>query len=201
MGYYDTKKGIQEYTKRSKKWGGIKLIKILKKYLPKNSTVLEIGMGPGRDFNILKKIYNATGSDRSKTFLDNYKKQNKRANLLQLDAVTLRTAKRFDGIYTNKVLQHITKRDLKKSIKRQKEILNPGGIAFHSFWKGNKTEYKRGLRFVYYEKSELKKLIGKNFDILEIKVFTEIEKNDSIYLVLKNPVGILTPKVGMSPNT
>ncbi len=185
MGYYDTKKGIQEYTKRSQKWGGTKLIKILKKYLPKNSTLLEIGIGPGRDFDILKKIYITTGSDRSKAFLDNYKKQDKKANLLKLDAVTLRTSKRFDGIYTNKVLQHLTKRDLKKSIKRQREILNPGGIAFHSFWKGNKTEYKRGLRFVYYEKNQLKKIIEKNFDILEIKIFTEMEKNDSIYVILK----------------
>ena len=185
MGYYDTKKGIQEYTKRSKKWGGIKLIKILKKYLPKNSTVLEIGMGPGRDFNILKKIYNATGSDRSKTFLDNYKKQNKRANLLQLDAVTLRTAKRFDGIYTNKVLQHITKRDLKKSIKRQKEILNPGGIAFHSFWKGDKVENMEGLLFTYYEIDGLKSIVDDDFNILAIDTYTEMEKGDSIYLILK----------------
>lgn len=185
MGYYDTKKGISEYSKRSQKWGGTKLIKILKKHLQKNSTLLEIGMGPGRDFDILKKYYTATGSDHSKTFLENYKKQNKNTNLLKLDAVTLRTAKRFDGIYTNKVLQHLTKTDLKKSIKRQREILNPGGIAFHSFWKGNKTEHKRGLRFVYYQKNQLKKIIGNNFEILEIKIFTEMEKNDSIYLILK----------------
>jgi len=178
MGYYDTKKGILEYTKRSQKWGGIKLIKILKKHLPKNSTLLEIGMGPGRDFDILKKIYTATGSDNSKIFLDNYKNQNKKSNLLKLDAVTLRTTKRFDGIYTNKVLQHLTKWDLKKSIKRQSEILNPNGIAFHSFWKGDKTEHKRGLRFVYYEIEHLKKIIGNNFDILEIKEY----------------IGILTPK-------
>ncbi len=101
--------------------------------------------------------------------------------------MTLRTAKRFDGIYTNKVLQHLTKRELRKSIKRQKEILNPGGIAFHSFWKGNKTEHKRGLRFVYYEIAQLKKIIGDSFEILDIKIFTEMEKNDSIYVVMKKP--------------
>ena len=185
MGYYDTKKGIQEYTARSEKWGGQKLIKILKKHLPKNSTLLELGMGPGRDFDILKKIYSTTGSDCSKAFLDRYKKSNKKANLLKLDAVTIQTDKKFDGIYTNKVLQHLTKWDLKKSIKRQQEILNPNGIAFHSFWKGNKTEYKRGLRFVYYEIEQLKKIIGNHFDIVEIKKFTEMEKNDSIYVILK----------------
>lgn len=185
MGYYDTKKGISEYSNRSQKWGGTKLIKILKKYLPKNSTLLEIGIGPGRDFDILKKIYIATGSDHSKAFLEQYKKQNKKVELLKLDAITLKTDKKFDGIYTNKVLQHLTKRELKKSIKRQKEILNPGGIAFHSFWKGNKTEHKRGLRFVYYQINHIKKIIGTNFKILEIKTFSEMEKNDSIYVVLK----------------
>ncbi len=185
MGYYDTKKGIQEYTKRSQKWGGQKLIKILKKHLAKNSTLLELGMGPGRDFDILKKTYTLTGSDASKAFLDRYKKSNKKVDLLKLDAVTIRTGNKFDGIYTNKVLQHLTKWDLKKSIKRQKEILNPNGIAFHSFWKGNKTEYKRGLRFVYYEIEQLKKIIGNHFDIVEIKKFTEMEKNDSIYVILK----------------
>jgi cyclopropane fatty-acyl-phospholipid synthase-like methyltransferase len=185
MGYYDTKKGILEYTKRSQKWGGTKLIKILKKQLPKNSTLLELGIGPGRDFDILKKIYDATGSDSSKAFLDSYKQKNKKLDLLKLDAVTIRTSKRFDGIYTNKVLQHLTKRELRKSIKRQKVILNPGGIAFHSFWKGDKTEYKRGLRFVYYEIEQLEKIIRNHFEILEIKKFTEMEKNDSIYVILK----------------
>lgn len=185
MGYYDTKKGIIEYSKRSQKWGGKKLFKILRKHLSKNSTLLEIGIGPGRDFNYLKKIYSAAGSDKSKTFLDFYKKKNKKADLLKLDAVTLKTKRKFDGIYSNKVLQHLTKRELGKSIKKQKEILNQNGIAFHTFWKGNKTEYKRGLRFVYYEKKHLKKIIGKDFKIVEMKVFTEMEKNDSIYIVLK----------------
>ena len=186
MGYYNTQKGIDEYSKRSKKWGGDKLINILKKHLPKSSTLLEIGMGPGRDFDILKKTYVATGSDCSRAFLNKYKKKHKKADLLKLDAITLLTDKKFDGIYTNKVLQHLTKTELKKSFKRQKQILNPGGIAFHSFWKGDKTEHRRGLRFVYYEIDQLKKIIGKNFDIVKIKTFTEMEKNDSIYVILKN---------------
>lgn len=186
MGYYDTKKGIIEYSKRSQKWGGPKLFKVLKKYLPKNSTLLEIGMGPGRDFDSLKKIYDATGSDKSLVFLNRYKRKHKKADLLKLDAVTLKTKRKFDGIYSNKVLQHLTKRDLGRSIKKQKETLHPGGIAFHTLWRGNKTEYKRGLRFVYYQKEQLKKIIGNNFKILEMRVFTEIEKNDSIYFVLEN---------------
>ena len=186
MGYFDTKKGIDEYIKRSQNWGGPKLINVLKKYLPKKSTLLELGMGPGRDFDILKKTYTATGSDGSRAFLDRYKKMDKKSELLRLDVVSIPTARRFDGIYSNKVLHHLKTSDLKKSIRRQKDVLNQDGIAFHSFWKGNKTEYKHGLRFVYYEMDKLEKIIGNNFDILEMKSFTEMEKDDSIYVVLKN---------------
>jgi cyclopropane fatty-acyl-phospholipid synthase-like methyltransferase len=185
MGYYNTKKGIKEYIKRSEDWDGSKLIKILKKHLPKKSTLLELGIGPGRDFDILKKTYMVTGSDSSQVFLDRYKKNNKNADLLQLDAVTIRIDRKFDCIYSNKVLHHLTKAELKKSFARQKEALNQNGIVFHCFWKGDKVEKKRGLLFMYYEMDVLKKIIGNNFDIIEIKAFTEMEKDDSVYVVLK----------------
>jgi len=38
---------------------------------------------------------------------------------------------------------------------------------------------------MYYEIDVLKKIIGNNFDVIEIKAFTEMEKDDSIYVVLK----------------
>ena len=47
-------------------------------------------------------------------FVDKYKKENPEADLLKLDAVTLTTNKMFDCIYSNKVLHHLTREDLKK---------------------------------------------------------------------------------------
>ena len=44
---------------------GSELNKILEKYLPEKSSVLEIGMGPGKDLDILSKTYAVTGSDNS----------------------------------------------------------------------------------------------------------------------------------------
>jgi len=185
MEYYNTKKGIEEYILHSQDWKGPKIDKILKKYLPKKSTLLELGIGPGRDLDVLKKTYAVTGSDSSQVFLDRYKKNNKNADLLQLDAVTIPIDRKFDCIYSNKVLHHLTKTELKKSFARQKDVLNQNGIAFHCFWKGDKVEKKRGLLFMYYEIDVLKKIIGNNFDVIEIKAFTEMEKDDSIYVVLK----------------
>lgn len=185
MGFFDTQKGVDEYLKMVEGFDGAELIKILEEFLPKTSSVLEIGMGPGKDLDILSKTYSVTGSDNSQIFLDRYKMQNQNANLLKLDAVTLPTERTFDCIYSNKVLHHLTTDNLKTSLKRQKEILNPNGILFHSFWKGDKTESMEGLLFVYYELDFLKRLFESDFEILELKIYTEDQKDDSIYAILR----------------
>ena len=185
MGHYNTKKGIDEYILRSQNWKDPGIIKILKKYLPKHATLLELGMGPGRDFDILQKIYKATGSDKSKRFLDRYKKLHKDSNLVKLDAITIRINKKFDCVFSNRVLHHLTKSQLKRSLARQNEILNQDGIAFHTFWKGSITEKKKGLYWVYYQKEPLKKILKQYFKILELEIFSSDKKNDSIYAVLK----------------
>ena len=186
MGFFDTEKGVEQYINMAKGYDGTELIRILQKHLPSKSTVLELGMGPGKDLDILKKSYTATGSDNSQIFLEKYRKQHSNADLLLLDAVTLQTKRKFDCVYSNKVLHHLTHEDLVKSLQRQKEILNPDGIAFHSFWKGNKVEQIEELLFTYYEVGKLKKIAEHDFEILVAETYTEIEDNDSIYVVLKN---------------
>ncbi|MCH9658158.1 class I SAM-dependent methyltransferase [archaeon] len=185
MGLFDTVNGVEQYIKMAEGYDGAELIKILQKYLPENSTVLEIGIGPGKDMDILKKSYAVTGSDNSQVFLDKYRKTHQDIDLLLLDAVTMETDRKFDCIYSNKVLHHLTKENLKKSFQRQKEMLNPNGILFHSFWKGNKVEEMEGLLFTYYEMEDLKKMTESNFDMLAMETYTEMEKNDSIHVVLK----------------
>ena len=158
MGFFDTEKGVDQYIKMAEGYDGAELIKILQKYLPENSTILELGMGPGKDMDILMESYTVTGSDNSQVFLDKYKEKHLDADLLLLDAVIIQTDRKFDCIYSNKVLHHLTKEDLIKSLQRQKEALNPNGIAFHSFWKGNKVEEMEGLLFTYYETEDLRKM-------------------------------------------
>ena len=186
MGFFDTEKGVEQYIKIAEGYDGAELIKTLQKYLPENSTILELGMGPGKDTDILKKSYVVTGSDNSQIFLDKYKKNNPDADLLFLDATTLQTQQKFDCIYSNKVLHHLTREDLIKSLQRQKETLNPNGIMLHSFWKGSKTENVEGLIFTYYEMDDLKKMTESDFEILATETYTEMEKDDSIYVILRN---------------
>lgn len=185
MGFFDTEQGVEQYIKIAEGYDGAELIKILQEHLSENSTVLELGIGPGKDLEILKKIYTVTGSDKSQVFLDKYKEKYQDSDLLLLDAVMIQTNRKFDCIYSNKVLHHLTKEDLKKSLQRQKDVLNSRGIAFHSFWKGSKVEKMKDLLFTYYEIEDLRKMAESDFEILVIKTYTEMEKDDSIYTVLR----------------
>ena len=91
MDYFDKKKNVEEYIKMAEGYDGRELIETLKKHLQPGLKVLELGMGPGKDFDILKKNYEVTGSDKSRIFLERYKKKNKEADLLQLDAINIET--------------------------------------------------------------------------------------------------------------
>ncbi len=185
LGFFDTEKNVFEYIKIAEGYDGRELISILEGILPPSSTVLELGMGPGKDLDILSENFKVTGSDLSKVFIDLYRKKNPGADLLLLDAVTLKTPRKFDCIYSNKVLQHISKDDLKASFQRQGEILNDNGILFHTFWKGDREEMMDDLLFVYHTVDGLKELIGDRFQMIRSEIYTEMEENDSILIILR----------------
>jgi len=185
MGYFDSEKNVQEYIEMAEGYDGAELINSLRDFLPEGSTLLELGMGPGKDLDILKESYVVTGSDSSQIFVDRYKKGNKGADVILLDAVIINTEGKFDCIYSNKVLHHLKQNDLSKSLQRQKAVLNDGGILFHSFWHGDKEEKHHGLLFVYYLEVQLIEMVKDDFEIVGMKRYSEMAADDSFYIVLK----------------
>jgi len=185
MGWYNHKKNVDKYIRMASGCDGRELIKLFRKYLAEGSSILEIGMGPGTDLQMLEKYFKVTGSDNSIIFLDLYSQIHPKTDLLLLDAVSLKTERKFNGIYSNKVLYHLSKNELKKSLTRQKEVLMADGILLHSFWKGKGEEKVSGLKFVYYTKGELIKIIGNEFDILYINEYREMKNNDSLVVIMK----------------
>lgn len=183
--YYKTAESVQEYIKMAKDVNGARLIEKLKKRLPNNSDLLEIGSGPGSDWKILSESYKVTGSDNSIEFLKHLRCENPQASFLELDAVSLLTDKKFDGIYSNKVLHHLTTQDLDQSIERQYNILNNNGIICHSFWKGVGSETYKGLLVNYHDEVGLQKLFGKYFEVITIDIYKEFEDEDSLLLIAK----------------
>jgi cyclopropane fatty-acyl-phospholipid synthase-like methyltransferase len=166
-------------------YDGRELVDALSKYLASGSTVLELGMGPGKDLEILGERYQVTGSDNSKVFLERYRKKVAGADLALLDAVTMDIDRRFDCIYSNKVLHHLTREELEESLHRQAEALNSHGILLHSLWYGDKEEEFSGLRFVYYTRESFAKAVGPEYEIVEAERYSEMEEDDSIYFVLR----------------
>ena len=184
MDYWNNENNIREYIKMAEGYDGRELIKILKKYLLKGTSVLELGMGSGKDLDILSKDYIATGTDISKIFINLYKKNHKNSDVFVLDAITLQIDRKFDCIYSNKTLQHLTRSEFKQSIQRQKVLLNPNGILFHSLWRGDKEEKYGDLLFVYYTKEKLIELVRNDYKVIELGLYTEMENDDSIYFIV-----------------
>jgi trans-aconitate methyltransferase len=185
MSYFDDKKNVQDYIKMAEGYDGAELITVLKEFLPPGSSVLELGMGPGVDLDILKQDFIVTGTDYSQVFVDLYKEKYPDADVLQLDALTIALDRSFDCIYSNKVLHHLQRNELEKSFARQKEILESGGFLFHSFWAGEGEEEMHGLLFTYYDEAELTTLLQNDFEILRMARYEEMEKNDSIYVLAR----------------
>ena len=181
--YYKTKASVEEYIKAAEGFDGKPLIEKLKEYLPSGSSVLEIGSGPGTDWNILKNDYEVTGSDNSTEFINHLIFKNPKGKFLELDAVSLATKESFDGIYSNKVLHHLKDEELITSIKRQYEILNSGGIICHSFWKGEGSEIFKGLFVNYHSEQVLRDMISEKFEIMLLEKYAEFEDDDSILLL------------------
>lgn len=183
--YYKTKESVKEYIHLAKDVNGAELIDKLLKILPAKSEVLEIGSGPGTDWGILSRSYQVTGSDNSAEFLNHLKTANPEGEFLELDAVTLDIDRQFDGIYSNKVLHHLNDDELAKSIVSQDQILKPGGIICHSFWKGKGSEIFKGLFVNYHNERSLKTVFSRNFEILAIDSYKEFEDGDSLLLLAK----------------
>lgn len=185
--FYHTKETVAEYTKQAAGYDGQKLIENMRIFLPDKSTLLELGTGPGNDLDILKKYFKVTGSDFSNEFLDAYRAKKPNADLLNLNAVTLETDRKFDAVYSNKVLHHLTDEELRRSIASQFRILKDEGIICHSFWRGDSTETIKGLLFNYHSLDDLRRFFATSFHILRLEIYTELEKGDSLLLIAQKP--------------
>ena len=183
LGYYDDEKTALQYIEMAEGFDGRELVDVLTGHLPVGASVLELGMGPGVDLNLLKNHYQVTGSDYSQFFLDRYRGVYPESDLIQLDAVELDTMRKFDCIYSNKVLHHLTNEQLIKSFRRQKQILSNEGLILHSFWHGTGCDEHHGLKFVYQTEDSIRAIVGEYFIVLDIVVYKEMKDDDSLYVV------------------
>lgn len=185
MNFYDDPKNVNQYIEMAEGYNGRDLLPHLHAMLPAGSHVLELGMGPGADLDLLAERYRVTGSDLSAEFLKRYRATHPDADLLQLDALTIQTDRTFDAIYSNKVLHMLTSAELTQSLQRQQELLNPGGVLFHTFWQGDGVEEMQGMAFTYYSAEALTACIPPSLKIHALIPYAEMDDNDSFLLILQ----------------
>jgi len=81
MGFYDEEKTACDYIAMANGYDGSLLIAAMSEHVSEGATVLEVGMGPGKDLDILSSRYRATGSDNSRFFLERYRQISPTADL------------------------------------------------------------------------------------------------------------------------
>ena len=185
MKIYNSENGVSDYIKMADGHDGRAMISELQAHLPQGATVLELGMGPGKDLELLAQHYDVTGSDYSSTFLDRYRAIDPNADLMQLDAVSLDTERRFDAVYSNKVLIHLSDEDLATSILRQACVLANGGVVIHSFWHGDCVEEYDDMTVYCRNEDYLRRAFSERFETIASHRYTELEDSDSVYVVAR----------------
>jgi len=183
--YFNQRRKAIEYTIMSEKYDGSMQIDLLNLFLKPGSKILELGIGPGKDMEILSEKHRVTGSDISRAFLDLYREKYPAAKLQLLDAATMETDQKFDCIYSNKVLHQLSRHGLVNSFKRQVELLNPGGLLCHSMWYGDKEIVAKGKKFQYYNESTIQPYLQQKFEILLFKKYMAMIPDDSFVMILK----------------
>lgn len=183
--FYENEEKVDGYTKFTPTHDGALLIDVLSEHLAKDATVLELGMGPGKDFKTLSRHYRVTGSDFSHLFLQRYREQDPAADLLHLDARTLETDRRFDAIFSNKALIHLSPDELQQSFDRQRAVLNDNGLILHSFWIGEGENTFDDVKLVYHNEQDLTKMLETSFDIVALEKHAKMADDDSIYVLAR----------------
>lgn len=177
---YNYKKLLESYNNADMK----ELYQIINKYIYRDSYVLDLGSGSGRDLNYIKNItQNIYGLDASIEFINNLKKENfyqKRISLSVLpniDITAFNVAK-FDIIISIAVFMHLKKDEILQTIKNIKNVLNNNGKVIISYSTKSRVNDKR--EFYEISKKEMINLFNSE-DFKEIEfIVNEDSLNRSI---------------------
>lgn len=185
MGFYDSSDNVEKYIEMCSRYDGSNIYEVLQENLKDGSCVLELGSGPGFDIPFLRAHYSVTGSDFSDEFLNRCRKIYSDIPFLKIDASKMNTHEKFDCIYSNKVLHHLTENELAISLNQQARRLTENGVIAHSFWIGEENQEMEGLLFTYYLSQDLIDIISENFEVLTTLSYQEIEDSDSLFVIAK----------------
>jgi cyclopropane fatty-acyl-phospholipid synthase-like methyltransferase len=159
----------------------LEIHELFEKYIEKNSSVLDIGFGSGRDLNFIREniTNDVFGLDGSIEFVKNiqkdyfYKNRISLSVLPSIDISKFKT-KKFDTVISIAVLMHLCMKDILKTVKNMKSILKPNGKIIISY--STKSRNSDDRSFYNISKSEMTNLFASN----QFREMASISNNDSL---------------------
>lgn len=141
------------------------------KYIPNNGEILDAGCGSGRDSKEFSKLgYKVTSFDASEE-LAHLASKNAGLRVINSTFEKFTIPKKFDGIWANASLLHVSKEDFESSFANLIKHLKVGGVLYASMKRGNTQEKDfKGRFFNYVTPQELRNLFSKyeNLELLEM---------------------------------
>ncbi len=130
---------------------------LLKNFLKKSDTVLDVGCGVNSPLLQIKKTFKSTGIDVYKPVIQESKKKNIHDSYVLGDITKLSKffkAKNFDSVISLDVIEHLTRKEgmvlmknMEKIAKKNVIILTPNGFYHQDHYDGNPhQEHKSGWK-------------------------------------------------------
>lgn len=183
------------------------VINTSKKYLPKNSLILEGGCGTGQQvFKLQKSGFNAIGIDFAEKTVETVKKAKPELDIRLDDVRNLDFADNyFDGYWSFGVIEHFYK-GYEEIIKEMYRVLKPGGYLFITFphmsslrkikakkekypkWKENDEEIKNFYQFALDEQKVIADLENLNFKLIKKQHLAGIKGLKDEIAYIKKPL-------------
>jgi len=157
----------------------IEVQKLLLQTFEKNSKLIEIGCGSGRDASFMTKHnFDVTAIDGSKNMIEEAKKIHPELSERLFHKTLpndLKFDKKFDGIYSIATLMHLSENDLKNTLSKIYNLLNQNGkfLMSISLFRDDINEYgfdDKGRYFLVLSFENWKNLLENvGFKILDTK--------------------------------
>ena len=187
MGYFHRQDSVADYAEQYASQSCKPLLDLLLAQLPKGSTLLELGMGPGADMVHLKQHFQATGSDFSEPFLNLAEQRFPDLPLIKLDAETLATQQHYAAVYSNRLMRYLSDPQLENCLYRLQAVISPGGVFCHSFELGDQPAYlQNGLHIYPRSAEDISDLVGRFFTVEQSAGFTDPQGFEALAVIALN---------------
>ncbi len=160
--------------------------RMVRRYLPDNGCVLDVGFGSARDMIFFRKEgYHVTGIDNCAAFVEHAKEIGFDAKCE--DILSYRTETKYDLIWCCASLLHLKREDVLPTIMKYLSFLKRGGILFLSMKYANKNDGydDKGRYFIYFNNKDVDNLKAY---IKDISFEKDATREDLLWvnLILKN---------------